>query len=66
MPISLTDADVIAFQTAFGLSDAPVILTYQPQGYGSDWCHASAKAHALKHGGRRVHGWVLWRRIRMA
>jgi hypothetical protein len=60
MPASLTDPAVVAFATEFGLTDPPVILTYQNEGYGPDWCHVSAKAQAIKHGGRRVHGWALW------
>jgi hypothetical protein len=39
---------------------APVYLSYHDQGYGADWCHVSAKHHAMRNGGRRVHGWALW------
>ena len=60
MPASVTDPAVVDFTTAFKLIDPPVILTYQNYGYGSDWCHVSAKAHAINNGGKRVHGWALW------
>jgi hypothetical protein len=60
MPATLNDPSVADFIKAFGLTDPPVILPYQNHGYGPDWCHVSAKAHALKHGGKRVHGWALW------
>jgi hypothetical protein len=60
MPTTLADPGVAAFRQAFSLTDPPVILPYQAHGYGPDWCHVSAKAHAMNHGGKRVHGWALW------
>ena len=60
IPTSLTDPAVVSFTNTFALTDLPVVLTYQCHGYGPDWCHVSAKAHAMKHGGKRVHGWALW------
>jgi hypothetical protein len=60
MPTSSNDPDVVAFANRFALIDPPAVLTYQNHGYGPDWCHVSAKVHAMKHGGKRVHGWALW------
>jgi hypothetical protein len=60
MPASATDVEVLKFAAMYGLTDAPVILAYQDEGYDPIQCHISAKAHALKHGGKRVHGWALW------
>jgi hypothetical protein len=60
MPPSLIDHAVIAFAKRFSLTDTAEVLTHQNQGYGPDWCHVSAKAHAMRCGGRRVHGWALW------
>lgn len=60
LPISASAPDVVSFCTAFSLTDPPVYLSYQNQGYGPDWCHVSAKHHAMHNGGRRVHGWALW------
>lgn len=60
LPNSVSAPDVLAFIKLFGLTDAPVLLNYLDAGYGADWCHVSAKHHALTNGGRRVHGWALW------
>ncbi len=46
--------------TTFGLAGPPVVIPYTASGYEPDWCHVSAKAHALANSGRRVHGWSLW------
>lgn len=61
VPESETDPDVVRFGKMFGLEDAASMLEYQDHGYGPEWCHVSAKHHALTHGGKRVHGWALWR-----
>lgn len=60
LPPSISDPDVVGFCAAFGLTDTPVYLPYQNHSYGPDWCHVSAKHHAMQNGGRRVHGWALW------
>lgn len=60
LPHSTTAPDVVSFCQVFNLTDLPVYLTYQDEGYGPDWCHVSAKHHAINNGGRRVHGWALW------
>jgi hypothetical protein len=60
LPISHAAPDVVGFRTAFGLSDAPICLCYHNAGYATEWCHVSAKHHAMKNGGKRVHGWALW------
>ena len=62
LPASPSDPAVLEFIAAWGLPDAPILLPYSDvgAGYGSDWCHVSSKAHAMRHGGRRVHGWALW------
>jgi hypothetical protein len=60
LPASVTAADVLAFTKLFGLTDAPAVLGYHDAGYDADWCHVSAKHHAITNGGRRIHGWALW------
>lgn len=60
LPISASAPDVVGFCSAFSLTDTPVYLSYKNYGYDPDWCHVSAKHHAMRNGGRRVHGWALW------
>ncbi|ULB11836.1 hypothetical protein ORIO_18545 [Cereibacter azotoformans] len=36
-------------------------LIYQNEGYEPRYCHMASKHHALQQGGRRVHGWAIWR-----
>lgn len=60
LPSSTSVSDVVSFRAAFGLIDTPVFLPYTDAGYGPDWCHVSAKHHAMNNGGQRVHGWALW------
>lgn len=60
LPAATSAPDVLAFTKLFGLTDSPILLDYQDEGYGPDWCHVSAKHHARLHGGSRVHGWALW------
>lgn len=60
VPASPLDQDVVAFVEMFGLKSSPIFLSYEDCGYEREWCHVSAKHRALRHGGRRVHGWALW------
>lgn len=60
LPASTTEAEVLHFRTFFQLPDEPVVLPYQDEGYDPIQCHISAKAHAIKHNGKRVLGWALW------
>jgi hypothetical protein len=60
VPASISDPDVRAFIHIYSLEAKPVYLRYKNFGYGPDWCHVSAKHRALKHEGRRVHGWAIW------
>lgn len=59
-PPSAHHAAVDRFAQMFQLTDPAVILPYQNHGYGPNWCHVSAKHHAMTNGGCRVHGWALW------
>jgi len=60
LPMSISAPDVLAFTKLFALTDAPMLLNYEDKNYGPDWCHVSAKHHAVTQGGCRVHGWALW------
>ncbi len=62
LPASLSDLTVEEFIAGWGFPDTPILISYTDVGAGylGDWCHVSSKAHAMKHGGRRVHGWALW------
>lgn len=66
MPITVGKVPNVASQAVADfvrlhrLTHQPVILAYQPSGFGQDWCHISAKHQALTCAGRRVHGWALW------
>lgn len=59
VPASVNDSAVLHFMTAFSLKGPAVYVPYQDHGYEPECCHVSAKHHALRHGGRRVHGWSL-------
>ncbi|MEH6758305.1 MAG: hypothetical protein V7676_12475 [Parasphingorhabdus sp.] len=60
LPTSELAPDVIAFTGIFDLTDPSIFLEYKDEGYEPDWCHVSAKHHALSKNGKRVHGWALW------
>jgi hypothetical protein len=62
LPGSTTHPDVLEFLNLWGLRD-PVYLDYEDvgEGYAPNFCHVSAKHVASKRGGRRIHGWALWR-----
>jgi len=55
------DAAVGKFLKKWRLSAEPVRLQFVDFGYGAAWCHVSAKHKAVADGGRRVHGWALWK-----
>lgn len=59
IPRSVTEPAVVHFMTAFSLNGPAVYVPYQDYRYEPEFCHVSAKHHALQHGGRRVHGWSL-------
>jgi hypothetical protein len=59
LPGSARDPEVLEFIRFFSLNGAAVYVPYQDHGYEPEFCHVSAKHHALRHGGRRVHGWSL-------
>src|SRR5690606_30830971 len=39
----------------------PTLLPYVDHGYEAAWCHVSAKHKTITAGGRRIHGWALWK-----
>ena len=55
------DPDVLQLLAINNLRGPAELLPYKDMGYDSQWCHISAKHCALNSGGRRVHGWALWR-----
>ena len=55
------DDDVAEFMRVNAFTGAPERLVYQNEGYEPRYCHVSAKHCALQQGGRRVHGWAIWR-----
>ena len=55
------DSAIGRFLGKWGLSATPTRLQYADHGYGEAWCHVSAKHRAITAGGRRVHGWALWK-----
>lgn len=57
----LDDLSVGHFLVKWKLSEAPLRLDYTDYGYEAAWCHVSAKHRAMLDGGRRVHGWALWK-----
>ena len=61
VPPSKTHSGVVDFLKQWGLQD-PLYLAFTDVGenYEPNFCHVSAKHMALKHAGKRVHGWALW------
>jgi len=49
------------FVQRFQLANPPVYLDYLDCGYDANQCHLSAKHRAMTKGGRRVHGWAVWK-----
>ncbi len=58
---SVTEKGVAELLQNNSLDGTPVVLPYRDFGYESGQCHISAKHHVIVHGGKRVHGWALWR-----
>jgi hypothetical protein len=58
---SPNDPAVQLFLAKWNLTNAPVNLKFSDHGYAAAWCHVSTKHKALTGGGRRVHGWALWK-----
>lgn len=58
---SINDNAVAAFTSKWGISTTPTLLHYTNFGYEAAWCHVSAKHKAISSGGKRVHGWALWK-----
>lgn len=56
------DPQVLAFKEAFGLASPHKFVAFKDTGmnYEPDFCHVSAKVHAMANGGKRVHGWSCW------
>lgn len=52
---------VESYLSLWGNKAEAIPLVYQDYGYEAEWCHVSAKHRALTEGGKRVHGWALWR-----
>jgi hypothetical protein len=57
----LHDLAVTNFLKKWNLTEAPLRLDFTDYGYEAAWCHVSAKHRAMSYGGRRVHGWALWK-----
>ena len=57
----LDDPSVTNFFAMWQLTETPLHLDYTDYGYEAAWCHLSAKHRAIVFGGRRVHGWALWK-----
>ena len=55
------DDDVVELLKLNGLTGQPQYIRYEDRGYDPQWCHVSAKHCAVIDGGKRVHGWALWR-----
>lgn len=55
------DQDVIYWLKLHGFTGTPDLIRYEEHGYQPRFCHISAKHHASTNGGKRVHGWALWR-----
>lgn len=57
----LTEPLLVNFSNRYQLKSAPVHLAFTDCGYPASQCHLSAKHCALTKGGRRVHGWAVWK-----
>lgn len=57
----LTDSLLVDFSNRYQLQNAPMHLTFTDRGYPASQCHLSAKHCAMTYGGRRVHGWAVWK-----
>ncbi|MBY4638364.1 hypothetical protein K5P26_14565 [Sphingopyxis sp. XHP0097] len=57
----LTDPLLAEFSNRYQLKNAPEHLNFADRGYPASQCHLSAKHCAMTNGGRRVHGWAVWK-----
>lgn len=57
----LTDPLLAEFSSRYYLENSPLHLTFTDYGYPASQCHLSAKHCAMTKGGRRVHGWAVWK-----
>lgn len=57
----LTDPLLTKFSSRYYLTNSPLHLTFTDYGYPASQCHLSAKHCAITKGGRRVHGWAVWK-----
>ncbi|MHC2584173.1 hypothetical protein [Bradyrhizobium diazoefficiens] len=55
------DKDVSEWLEVNAIRGRPEYVPYADHGYKERFCHVSAKHHALAKGGKRVHGWAIWR-----
>ncbi|MBZ9984103.1 MULTISPECIES: hypothetical protein [unclassified Mesorhizobium] len=55
------EQEVATLLSINNLTGSPFLVPYEDHGYGAQQCHISAKHHAIVHGGKRVHGWAIWR-----
>ncbi len=60
-PAQLNDPLLAIFTGLYQLTNMPQHLPYLDLGYDPDFCHLSAKHCAMMNGGRRVHGWAIWK-----
>lgn len=55
------DDEVAEWMRLNAFTGPPERLVYRDEGYEPRYCHVASKHHAVKHGGRRLHGWAIWR-----
>ena len=55
------DPLVKVFLDKYQLVGTPLYVDHMDRGYDPSQCHLSAKHCAMVNGGRRVHGWALWK-----
>lgn len=55
------DHEVAEWMQVNAFAGPPERLVYRDESYEPRYCHVASKHHALKQGGRRVHGWAIWR-----
>ncbi|WP_155251007.1 hypothetical protein [Sinorhizobium meliloti] len=58
---SATEQEVATLLSINNLTSTPFLVPYEDYGYDAQQCHISAKHHAIIRGGKRVHGWAIWR-----
>lgn len=55
-----TESAVLDWMRLHGFKVPPAYISFVNHGYEARFCHVSAKKHAMKYGGKRVHGWAIW------